>query len=305
VNDELSPEGRRQLSPILTKEEFQPLSATVKVEIGSASHAGKAKAFNEDHYLVLRLARSQETLATSLSAADLPSHFDEFGYGMLVADGLGGRGEGAAASRIAVSTMAHLLLHYGHWNLRVDSASAVEIVDRAHWFYQQIHDAVVLKARTAPGLADMATTMTAAYSAGDEMFLTHVGHSRAYLFRDGDLTQLTRNQTVSQRFADGGTGPMGLRKATEDLKHILTDTLGGRVDGPLVDIEHFRLWDGDQVMLCSDGLTSMVSDERIADVLSLRRNSEEQCNALVEAALDAGGNDNVTVVVAQYQIPKS
>ncbi len=190
---------RRALSPVLGWDGSLPLSATVKVQFGACSHAGKVQPVNADHYLVVELGRHQGTLLTSLASSDLPARFDEYAYCMLVADGLGALGAGAVASRVAISTFAHLAVHFGRWNVRVDAPTAAEIVERAEWFYERVHDAIVKRSRANPVLSDMATTLSAAYSAGDELFLVHVGHSRAYLYRDGDLTQLSSDQTAPQQ----------------------------------------------------------------------------------------------------------
>ena len=124
--DDEDPDGtrRRALSPLLGTETFRPSSATARVEIGAQTAVGATRAHNDQHYLALRLGRSQETLTTSLAAPDLPPPFDEYAYALLVADGLGETGSGAVASRIAVSTLAHLALHYGRWNVRIDDGTA-------------------------------------------------------------------------------------------------------------------------------------------------------------------------------------
>ena len=89
---------------------FEFLSATVKVEFGGLSHTGKVRPINEDHYLITRLGRDQETLLTNLPEGDVPEHFKESGYAMIVADGMGGAARGEVASRLAISTLAHLSL---------------------------------------------------------------------------------------------------------------------------------------------------------------------------------------------------
>jgi PPM family protein phosphatase len=294
---------RRAMSPILRPEDYRPLSATVEVEIAGRTHPGTLRSINTDHYLVIRLSRRQETLLSSLAKADLPRTFDEGGYIMMVADGLGEAGSGAIASRLALSTFAHLAIHFGHWNVRVDAATAADIVDQYEAAYARLNEAVIQRARATPELASMATTLTAAYSAGDELFLVHVGNSRAYLFRDGHLTQMSSDQTLAQHMSENG-GPAPVERATEDLRHILTETIGGRLGGPRIQVEHFRLWDGDRVLLCTDGLTDQVDEDRIADVLTPYRRLDEQCQALVDLAIEAGGKDNVTAVMAQYSIPK-
>lgn len=293
---------RRALSPVLAVDEFRPLSSTVRVELAARSHRGLVRTRNEDHHLVVRLDRKQETVSTSLAEADVPDSFEEHGYGMLVADGLGVEGAGGVASRVAISTLAHLAIHYGRWNVRVDGRTAVEIMERAEWFYRRVNDAVVERSHSNPLLVGMSTTLTAAFSAGKDLFLAHVGHSRAYLFRDGDLRQLTKDQTLEQRMTES-SGPAAVRSVAKDLEHILTDTLGGTTSGPLVEVGHIALRDGDHVLVCTNGLTDMASEPQIAEVLALGRQVDEECQMLVDLALEGGGRDNVTVLLARYRIP--
>ena len=295
---------RRTLAPVLGLDDFRPLSSVVRAEVAARTHCGRGRTYNEDHYLVLRLGRSQEVLASSLPDSDVLARFDESAYTMIVADGLGGTGPGGVASRVALGTLAHLALHYGHWNLRVDSRTAEEIVERAEWYYHRVNEALQQRAKGDTTLSGMATTMTAAYSAGDDSFVAHVGHSRAYVYRDGELTQLTSDDTVAERMAQGPARPAAVNRPTEDLRHILTDTVGGTNGPPMVQTAHFRIWDGDYILLCTDGLTSQVSDDRIAEVLALRRSLDQHCETLIDLALQQGGADNVTVVLGQYRIPR-
>jgi serine/threonine protein phosphatase PrpC len=294
---------RRALSPVLTRDDFQPLSARVMVEFGAASHAGKTRTVNEDNYLIVQITRGQHVVASSLSSAETPSEFEEHGYAMLVADGLGGSGPGGVASRVALNTLVHMAVHYGRWNLRVDPRTAAEVSERLEWCYNRANEAVQRHSRTTPELTNMATTLTVAYSAGDDLFIAHVGHSRAYLYRDGELRQLTRDQTVENRLAQSSR-PTPFAYATDDLQHILTDTLGGGAGAPNVQLGQYRVKDTDCVMLCTDGLSSVVPHDRIADTLAQRRRLDDTGRALVDLALDAGGPDNVTVLLAQYSIPK-
>lgn len=294
---------RATLSPILGRDDL-PASSSVRVTIGARSHQGTLRQRNEDHYLVVRVGREQETLATSLSSSDVPPRFEESGYAMIVADGLGEGGAGSVASRVALSTFAHLALHYGKWNVRVDPITAEQIMERAEWYYSQIDAAVHTRASSDPGLKGMTAALTAAYSAGDDLFIAHVGHSRAYLYRDGHLAQLTRDHTIARHLADTKR-PAAVERRAQDLKHILTDAVGAPGAHPLVEVERFQLMNGDCVMLCTNGLTDMIDDARIAEVLALRRDPGEQCATLVDMANHAGGGDNVTVLLAEYRIPKS
>jgi serine/threonine protein phosphatase PrpC len=220
---------------------------------------------------------------------------------MLVADGIGGSA-GGLASRIALSTFAHLALHYGHWNIRIDSRTAADVMDRAERLYERVNDTVLKRGLEHSELRGMATTLTAAYSAGNDLFIAHVGHSRAYYYRDGELTQLTVDHTLEERMAYSPK-PQPLEAASQDLGHILTDTIGGRAGAPEIEIERHTLKDGDRLLLCTNGLTDMVDDDIIADVLSRRRRPQEECQSLVDRALEKGSEDNVTVVLADYRVP--
>src|SRR6266511_4106282 len=120
-----------RVSPLNEGKAFELLSATVKVEFGGLSHAGKVRPINEDHYLITRLGRDQETLLTNLPAGDVPEHFKESGYAMVVADGMGGVARGEVASRLAISTLAQLGLQFGKWNLRINEKIAREVTERA------------------------------------------------------------------------------------------------------------------------------------------------------------------------------
>ena len=294
---------RRALSPVLQKDEFRTLSSSVHVEIGARSRRGKGRVQNEDNYLTVRLNRSQEILDTSLSKADVPARFDEYAYAMLVADGLGHEGTGGAASRIALSAFAHLALHYGHWNIRVDGDTAAGIIERAQRIYERVNDEVLKQGRLHSELWGMSSTLTAAISTGDDLFIAHIGHSRAYSFRNGELAKLTVDHTLEEVMVTA-PGPQPLTRGTQDLRHILTDTIGSRSGLEEIEIEHFRLQDGDRIMLCTNGLTDAVDDERIAEVLSARHRPSEDCDALTELAIENGTDDDVTVVLADYKIPR-
>ena len=142
-----------------------------------------------DHFLIVELGRYQRTIATNLPEGEVPVRFEEAGYGMIVADGLGKAG--ATASRLAITTLANLVLQFGKWQLRIDPDTADDVIDRAKRFYSQVDQTVTETGSEQTDLSGMGATLTAAYSAGDTLFLAHVGHSRAYLFRGGVLTQLT------------------------------------------------------------------------------------------------------------------
>jgi len=295
------PDWRNILSKPLGTSEFQPLSSRVELDIAGDTHVGKVQAHNTDHYLAIRLGRVQETLATSLAAGDLPPDFEEYGYAMLVADGLGEQGAGVQASRVALSAVAHLAIQYGKWNVRLKPEANLEIIQQGQFFYRRANDAVMAARRADRRFANMSTSVTAVYIAGADLFFAHVGHSRAFILRDGTLIQLTVDHTRRQERLNGAE-PHPLSATHLDVTHLVTKTVGGNEGGPDVEIEHVQLWNGDRVLLCTNGLTDAVSDERIADVLAMRRHPREDCQHLIEMALAAGGRDNVTVMVADYRL---
>lgn len=302
MNEETNTKELYRVSPLGKNKEFEVLSSTVKVDLGGLSHTGKVRPINEDHYLITRLGRDQETLLTNLPEGDVARHFQESGYAMVVADGMGGAARGEVASRLAISTLAHLGLQFGKWNLRINQEIAREVSERAERFYQRVGEAVIEQGRADRSLTGMGTTLTGAFSAGSDLFVCSVGDSRVYLFRRGRLLQLTQDQTYSQLLADIGQIPQH-EVSTHHLRHILTDAIGvgsGRIN---VKVRHLSLLNEDTLLLCTDGLTEMVDEEEIAGVLMRGQSAQDACQTLVDLALEHGGEDNVTVLVAKYEIP--
>jgi len=284
---------------------FPPPSATVAVKFGAASRRGPSHRINEDHYLVIRLGRHQETLLTSLPETMIGKRFDEYGYAMVVADGFGPSGGGEIASRLAIATLLHLVRHFGKWNLRIDSGIAREIMDRAELFYRHVDSTVVHESLTGavPGLQ---TTLTATFGAGRDLFFAHVGHSRAYVFRDNHLMRLTRDHTIGRwRRTTVPVAPLiDVNATARDLRHVITNAIGmPGSSGPVIDLELVQLANNDVGLVCTNGLTDALEESAIAGVLGSREPPEEVCRNLVELALTSGAEDDVTALVAEYHIP--
>jgi len=282
-------------------EGFRTLSSAIRVDFAARSHPGRQSA-NEDHYLVLRLGRHQETLATSLPDGEVPARFDEAAYGILIADGMGTNGIGEAASRLAISTFAQLALHFGRWNLRIDPQIADEVIQRGLRFYNSIDEIVTGAGGATSGSSAMGTTLTVAYIADDTLFLGHVGHSRAYMLRKETLTRLTRDQTLAGRL-EAGIPPGPTAVAAQDLGHLLTDAIGGTAGAPSIQIGRIRLEPDDCLLLCTNGLTDVVDHESLKAILLQPDGLEQQCQALVDLALAREGTDNVTAIIAKYSVP--
>ena len=275
--------------PLLDLESPPATSAHVRIDVAALSDKGRVRNQNEDHYFVARGGRHVTTLLTNVPPEDIPSQAAETCYVMIVADGMGGHAGGEVASRMAIATLMNIILHAPDWILRLeDNEHAHKVIQRAADRCQQIHEALQKKGRLDPHLEGMGTTMTAALSLGDDLFVTQVGDSRAYRFRAGTLERLTRDQTQAQRLADKGVISQQ-DVARHRLRHVLTNALGGFQKNVRVDIKRWKLADGDRLLLCSDGLTDMVDDAHIAEVLAREAGSDETCRLLVESALENGG----------------
>jgi protein phosphatase len=290
--------------PLIPPEDRRPqtLSSLVEVDLGALSHPGKVRLNNEDHYLVARFDRSMQVLLTNLAPGQVPAKSVEAGYGMLVADGLGGAAAGEVASSMAIRVLIDLVLATPDWIMRLDERRVQDMLRRLAGYLERVNQALAEHSRAEPGLSGMATTMTLACSIGADLFLAHVGDSRACRCRRGRLEWLTRDHTLARAMAESGEIPPD-EVSTHRLRHVLTNAIGPGSEPVQVDLLHLLLEDGDQVLLCTDGLSEMVPEPVIAAELSRPGPAAEVCRALVEHALEGGGIDNVTAVLGRYRIP--
>jgi protein phosphatase len=280
----------------------RPFSSLVHVDINALTHTGHRRPNNEDQFFVAKATRALETLMTSLPPGDVPERADELNYVMVVADGMGGHAAGEVASRLTISALVASALQIPDWILRADPGHADEIERRARETVQQVGSMLVERGRQDPSLRGMGSTLTAARSYGRELLIVHVGDSRAYLLRSGHLQRLTRDHTYAQMMVDAGLcSPDDV--TVSGVRHILTNVLGGAIDEVDVDVDLLPLENGDRLLLCSDGLTDCVDDETIGTTLQRALSSREACARLVQLALDGGGQDNVTVLVASFEFP--
>jgi protein phosphatase len=267
------------------------------VEFGAESRSGRMRPVNEDHYWVVRVGRHQETILTNLPDAATPERFDEFAYAMIVADGIGD--SGAVASRLAIKTLAQLTVDFGKWNVRIDEPTAQDVMEQAERFYKGVDAMLVQAGRFGP--RGLETTLTGVYSAGTDLFFVHVGHSRAYLCRDGALLQLTHDHTLAKD-RPRRAALVDVTDTAQDVQHTVTETIGrGKSVGPRIDIERCALVDGDVVLLCTNGLTDIVDEGVIATTLGSHDSPATQARALVDIAADLEGIDDVTALVARYR----
>jgi len=196
-----------------------------------------------------------------------------------VADGLGGHRGGEVASALALQTLAE----------RVKGPH--DLVDAVH----EANRAVFDKQARDPSVAGMGTTLTAVIVSGDELYVAHVGDSRAYLLRDGELKALTEDHTLVQELVNEGRLSANEARA-HPQKNVLTRALGIE-DDTEIDEFNVAVRAGDRVLLCTDGLTGMLDDGDIRRTMNEEINTQATARKLVDAANDAGGIDNITAVV--------
>jgi protein phosphatase len=273
----------------------------VDVDLGARSHPGKVRTNNEDHYLVTRFQRTMKTLLTNVPADTVPAEHEDTAYGLLVADGMGGAAAGEVASRTAIGALIELALQTPDWIMRLDESRVGEVLDRMKQRFEKLSGVLSERAQADPKLSGMGTTMTLVLSLGANAIVVHIGDSRAYLKHGGTLHRLTHDQTMAQSLADAGAITAEEVKK-HPLRHMLTGAITTKGGRSTIQLQHLGLADGDQVLLCSDGLTDMVGDDAIAETLDRSGPAEPVCQALIDRALEAGGKDNVTVVLARYRI---
>ena len=272
----------------------------VEAEFGALTNVGRVRKNNEDQFLVMKRFGTREVLMSSLPSESLPASLDH-AYAFSVADGIGGRDSGELASFLALRTSWLLSSQELSWSVRVDEGQIDHLKRKADLFFQLIHEVIRLASIADSRHTGMGTTLTLGYSSGSDLYILHAGDSRAYLVRNGQIKRLTRDHTMAELLMESG-----LAAPDSDLvsrtRSVLVNCLGGEDFGVDVDFHHQRLLSGDRILLCSDGLSDMISDERILEILTAQDRPDPACHALVNAALEQGGRDNITVVLAQYQI---
>lgn len=279
-----------------------PFSSLVNVDLFGMSETGHVREENEDHFLLVRYGRALETVLGNLGDTIPRTLFEETSYGMVVADGVGGNPAGKVASRQAIYTLLSLALHTPDWQFRWGAKEKNQVMWRMSDRFRRVNAALLREAAAHASLNGMCTTMTAALTHGNSLIMGHIGDSRAYLLHDGKLVRLSRDHTLGSSLVYSGTHAEDDALVLE-LRGLLTQALGSSESECRPEVKDYVLADQDQFLLCTDGLTDMVDEEEIEVVLNRETSARSACRSLVDLALENGGRDNVTVVVARYSIP--
>jgi protein phosphatase len=237
-----------------------------------------------------------EVVASNLDATErLPLGELRLAYVAMIADGVGGGTGGADASTTTLETVMEyvndsLLVYYGA------SADETEFTELLQAAAMRAHEAVRRRRAEQGVLGTMATTLTMYIGMWPTYYLLQLGDSRYYVWRRGRLRQVTRDQTLAQDLVDDGVMTRAVAARTP-MASVLSSAIGGDTTTPVVT----RLtadWNNVHLM-CSDGLTRHVSDERIAEVLGSMTSSRQACEQLLQEALDGGGSDNITIIIGR------
>lgn len=242
-----------------------------QISAAARSDVGKSRLANEDYFAI----RAEDGL-------------------YLVADGMGGHGNGEVASRLATLSVCDTVkaLPKDSWLRKVDPIEFEALLRKA---LEQANDAVFRAVEEDSNLSGMGATMVAMRFAGETAIIAHAGDSRAYRLRSGQIEQLTQDHTwVEQQVSAGELSAEDAR--VHPFRNVVTRALGGEAQ-LVVDVETHPVRSGDLFLLCTDGLTGVLEDQEIAEILDGDGSLDSRCAELIEAANDGGGPDNVTVVL--------
>jgi PPM family protein phosphatase len=268
------------------------------VRVAGMTDRGRVREANEDHFVVAGLTSALQIEATSLpQPALLFGGLRVRGHLFIVADGMGGHAGGQEASAIALWTIEDFLVNTLRWFFRLQGSEGVlsEFQNALRVADQRIFAA----AADRPDLHGMGTTVTMAYAVDHTLYVAHVGDSRLYVLRGGQLYQVTNDHTVTAEL---------LRRhiidaehaATHPMRNIVTNSVGGDEPGVRPEVHRIPLERGDAMLLCTDGLTDMVPPEELTRIVGGEDEPDAACRALIERANALGGADNITAIVARF-----
>ena len=273
-------------------ETLTPPARLARIDAFGLSHAGKVRPANEDHFAIMTLQKSVQLRGTNLQDTSILDRLRRPEVHLLiVADGVGGAAGGKIASGVAVRAVVEYLAEAVGCVQDFDVDREQAFLDHLSRAVERGHERLKEMFKTQGGPA---TTLTMVTLLWPRAYVVHVGDSRGYYLRNGRLRQFTRDQTMGDYLVDiGAVTEQHAQKA--GLYNVLSSAVGGDLV-PTVGI--VDLADGDVLLLCTDGLTKHVPDDRLVQLLA-SGSAESVTQSLIDAALEGGGSDNVTVIVAK------
>lgn len=266
-----------------------------EIDAWGATHMGNVRKDNQDHFLVGVIARGVQPIRSSIAPeGEEFINRERLASLAVVADGVGGHGGGEEAARRAVESLVASVSRFFHEARYRESEDPDVFVRLLHDAALEVHDSLLKDAERAGEGRRFATTLTLFLGLWPHAYILQVGDSRCYVYRNGELNQITRDQTLAQDLVDSGVLTRTMAERSR-WAHILSSALGGEQAAPVVTRVVRDL--GTVLLFCSDGLTKHVSDERIAERLANMTSARQVVEQLMQDALDDGGSDNITLVV--------
>jgi serine/threonine protein phosphatase PrpC len=267
-----------------------------EIDVYGLTHPGKVRANNEDHFLVCALQKRMHVYHTSLPDTSTFGGNERIAMLGMVADGVGGAAAGEEASRMVLEGVTRYVSQALRCYYNADPAHDEEFIHTLKDAALTVHNELATTTRENRELRGMATTLTLWLGVWPDAYLLQVGDSRLYTLRDGKLMQLSRDQTMAEELVDQGVFTRDDARRTK-WAHVLSSAIGGPQAAPVVR-KIPQQW-GDVGLMCSDGLTRHVSDDQIRERLMTTKTAREGCERLLQDALDAGGQDNITIIIGR------
>lgn len=267
-----------------------------EIDVFGLTHQGLVRDVNQDNFLIAGMHKRMQIHLTSLPEPDRITGDERVALFGMVADGVGGGPRGEVASRFAAEAITRYVAESVRCYYAADLADELAFLRSLEEGALHCHMDLMRQAQDDPDLEGMATTLTLWIGVWPRAYLLQVGDSRCYMLRDGELTQISRDQTLAQDLIDQGVFTRADAEHSR-FANVLASAIGGPQAAPIVTRLEQR-W-GDVGLLCSDGLTRHVPDDRIKERLATIVSARQACETLLGDALDAGGSDNITIIVGR------
>jgi protein phosphatase len=274
----------------------------VDIDAWGVTHPGKVRETNQDHYLVGGLTSGVRVNSSSLGFEEKRVAYHEWDASIgVVADGVGSSSGGEHAARVAVDALVREVSRSFHHAEFVEASDPDVFSRLLQDAALACHESLLERAEREPDKGSFSTALTLFLGLWPHAYILQVGDTRAYIYQQDKLTQITRDQTWAQELIDQGTLSQTRAEASR-WANVLSSSIGGQETTPVVT-RFEREW-GSVLLFCSDGLTKHVPDARISELMAEMTSSQQLAELLLQEALDDGGTDNITIVVGRTVPPK-
>jgi PPM family protein phosphatase len=268
---------------------------TINLALYAQTDVGMVRSGNEDNFLILDLSSGRSWTASEEEPPDILTYAQGY-YGslMAVSDGMGGALAGEVASRMAVETVRDRMLQLQAHEVY----SRVPFHERLRLSIEEANILINGESQTNPAHKGLGATFTGVAALGNQVFFGQVGDSRAYLIRANNISRITKDQSLVQQLIDAGQITEE-EAETHSYRNVILQALGAH-SSVNVEVSCLTLCDMDTLVICSDGLSGKVHQDEIARIIQESRDFKLACQRLINLANERGGEDNITVVIAQF-----